>query len=482
MSIIGKKKLKENGIYFLGQSSQDVTGSCYLIIFEGKKCLLECGLYQCNDYLENYKVNSEKFKFIPSEIDYVFVGHTHVDHIGLIPRLVKEGFRGKIIASHATALLMKPLLLNCAFILKSEANILSFKYKRDYSPIYSEEDVYNTMSLVYEYDETHQINVLDDTISFEWLENSHCVGARQLRLTLTGNNNQKTSILYTSDIGALHTDNHYLKNTEIDERFNKITIMESTYGEPGRQNKKTRKFDLEHLRTAINTVTERGGSVIMPCFSFSRTQEILTNLYNIYNKDENFKYDIIVDSMLSCDICNLYDQILENEDLELWENVRNWKNVKFITEKEDSLAIVKSHFPKIVISSSGFCTNGRVLSYLHEYLSDSNSMIIFSGFTGNDNSYLSYRIKNYKENKVIKISGDPVESKADCINLTTFSSHADRKDLLKFGSKQNTEKLVLVHGSVVARNSLKEDLKEAISKEDKSFKIVAAIKDMVIHL
>lgn len=477
---IGKKK-KDDGIYLIGQNANDVTGSCIYIKYNSKKILLECGLYQNNNYLESYNVNSEKFKFKPSEIDYVFVGHTHVDHIGLLPRLIKEGFTGKIIASHATAQLMKPLLYNCAFILLSEANALSFKYKRDYSPIYTEDDVTKTLEYIYEFDELHTQYILDDIVSFKWYENSHCVGARQLQLILKDKNGVSNSILYTSDIGSLNTKNHYVSNTEVPTDFNKVTIMESTYGEPGRINKKTRKFDLEHLRVAIETVTERGGTVIMPCFSFSRTQEILTNLYNMYHNTD-FQYDIVVDSILSCDICDMYSNLLSDEDLELWNKVKSWENVKFIKEKEDSLACVKSHNPKIILSSSGFCTNGRILSYLHEYLNDENSMVIFSGYTGSDNSYLSYRIKNYKENKFIKISGDKVENKADCISLGTFSSHANRNELLTYGSKINTEKLVLVHGSIVAKNSLKEDLKEAISKENKTFKVVASAKDMVIGL
>ena len=478
---IAKNKQKDDGIYFIGQNSNDVTGSCTLIKYNGKQILLECGLYQNNNYLDSYKVNSEKFKFKPSEIDYVFVGHCHVDHIGLIPRLVKEGFQGKIISSHATAVLMKPLLLNCAFILRSEAEILSFQYKRSYDPIYSEEDVAKTLEMIYEYDGIHELYILDNIVSFEWLNNSHCIGARQLRLNIKNKNGITNSILYTSDIGSLNTVNHYLENTEIPESFNKITIMECTYGEPGRQSKKTRKFDIEHLYTAIDTVLEREGTVIMPCFSFSRTQEILTNLYEMFH-DKDFKYEIIVDSILSCDICDIYGDILDDSSAELWNKVLNWENVRFIRDKEESLTCVKSHTPKIVISSSGFCTNGRILSYLHEYLSDENSMVIFSGYTGADNSYLSYRIKNYKENKIIKVSGDKVENKADCISLTTFSSHANRKELLTYGSKINTEKLVLVHGSTVAKNSLKEDLQEAISKEDKSFKVLAATKDMFIRL
>ena len=478
---MSKKKLKDDGIYFLGNNALDVTGSYIYLKYKGKQILLEFGMVQENDYLINYKMNSEKLKFDPSEIDYVFVNHCHIDHIGMLPRLVKLGFEGKIIASHATAMLMKPLLLNSSFILNSEALVLSRKYKRNYDPIYTEDDVYKTLNLVYEYDEINKEYILDDVISFEWLKNSHCVGSRQLRLTLTDENNVKQHILYTSDIGALHTDNHYLSDTEIDTRGYRYAIMESTYGLKGRQNKKTRVFDLEHLRVAINTVLERGGTFIMPCFSFSRTQEILTNLYELYS-DKDFKYDIVVDSMLSCDISNLYDEILDEDSLKLWKKVKNWNNVKFVTEKNESVAIVKGHEPKIVISSSGFCTNGRVLSYLHEYLSDEKSMIAFSGYVGDNNSYLSYRIKNYKENRILKVSGDMVENKADCISLTTFSSHANRKDLIEYGSSLQTEKLILVHGSVEAKNSLKEDLKEAISKKNKTHKVVAASKDMFLHL
>lgn len=176
---IGRKK-KEDGIYFIGQNADDVTGSCTYIKYNGKKILLECGLFQNNNYLDSYNINSQKFPFKPSEIDYIFVGHTHVDHIGLLPRLIKEGFNGKIIASHATAQLMKPLLYNCAFILLSEANALSFKYKRNYSPIYTEEDVAATLNYIYEYDNVHELYVLDEIVSFKWFENSHCLGARQV--------------------------------------------------------------------------------------------------------------------------------------------------------------------------------------------------------------------------------------------------------------------------------------------------------------
>ena len=128
---MAKKKLKRDGVYFTGESANDVTGSQYLVRFGKYQCLLECGLHQSrsNDYLDSYKINSEKFKFNPKEIDYVFVCHTHIDHIGGLPRLVKEGFNGKIIATSQTAAIMKPLLMNSCYIVNDEANILSKRFK-----------------------------------------------------------------------------------------------------------------------------------------------------------------------------------------------------------------------------------------------------------------------------------------------------------------------------------------------------------------
>lgn len=236
---MAKKELKSDGIFFTGKAADDVTGSQYLVRFGSKKILLECGLHQSssNDYLDSYKINAEKFNFRPSEIDYLFVNHTHIDHVGLAPRLVKEGFHGKIITTYNTAMIMKPLLYNSCAIIQDEARILSKRYGRNYQPLYSEDDVAKTLSLIEIYDEYGKIYDLDDVVSFQWFKNSHCLGAAQLQLILK-NGSKTRKVLYTSDLGALHTDNHYLENTEIPDVFSDVTIIESTYGEAKRNSKK----------------------------------------------------------------------------------------------------------------------------------------------------------------------------------------------------------------------------------------------------
>jgi len=439
------------------------------------------GMYQSNNILESYKINSKKFKFNPKDIDYCFTCHSHIDHVGLLPRLVKEGFKGKIISSYDMASFFETMGKNSAYIIDSDARFLTKKFKRDYNAIFDEDDIYRMLDFVYEYNDYDTVYKLDDVVSFKWIKNSHCVGAKQLQLLLN-KNSEKISILYTSDIGSYNTKNHYVDNTEISKDFNKYTIMESTYGEKTRINKKTREFDIEHLRVAIETVFERSGKVLLPAFSFSRTQELLTVLYELFHDKEDFKYDIVVDSLLSCDICDLYSKVLTGDNLKLWNKVYNWENVKFVKNKEISTSIVKDKSPKIVISSSGFCTNGRVVSYLQEYLKDEKNMIIFSGYIGGDSSYLSYRIKNFKDNKTLNINGKPIKNKADCITLSTFSSHASHDELVEIGSELNTEKIILVHGSTDAKNQLKKDIQDSIFKKDKTTKVIASVQDMVIHL
>lgn len=479
---MAKKKLKNNGIFFTGKSSEEVTGSQYFIKFGDTQCLLECGLHQSqsNDYLDSYKINSEKFQFKPSELDFVFVAHAHIDHCGLVPRLIKEGFSGKIITTENTAKIMEPLLINSCAIIKDEARILSKRFKREYKPLYDEEDVYKTLDLIETYSEYNTVYRLNENISFQWLYNSHCIGAAQLQIMLQDRTSLKR-LLYTSDIGALHSYNHYVKDTEIPSMFNDVVIMESTYGDVSRNTKKKRSFDEKHLESAINTVIERKGTVIFPCFSFSRTQEILTTLHDIYGMQKDFNTPIFIDSKLSCDISKLYSTLLSGVDLKKWQDVCDWENVVFISEKDESQNCIANDIPKIIISSSGFCTNGRVVGYLKKYLKDRNSMIIFSGYTGDNSSYLSYRIKNYKNNKFIKINGELIPNRADCIKLLTFSNHANYDDLIKYGSSLKTNKIVLVHGSKESKKCLSEKLTEAISKNDKTYKVVESHRGMIIN-
>lgn len=364
-------------------------------------------MIQENDKLKSYKANSKKFPFKPSEIDYLFVPHIHLDHFSLAPKLINEGFKGKIIMTRESSFISKALLKNSAYILESDALYLSDKYKSTYEPIYKTQDIEKVYDYVYEYSDYEIIYNLDDIVSFKWLENSHCVGATQLQLILNdinGDNSKQKRILYTSDLGSLNNKNHYVKDTKISTSHNHVTILESTYGDRDKiTSTVSRKKDNLKLKNAIDSTLSNGGNVIMPCFSFARTQEILTNLYDLYSTDSNFNYNVVVDSKLSCEICDIYKKILTNDDLVKWKSVLKWENVSLVSEKTTSDLVLADNRPKIVLSSSAFCLAGRVIKYLQKYLSDKNSMVIFSGFIGDDESYFSYRIKNNDKFKTLTV-------------------------------------------------------------------------------
>lgn len=478
-----KKKSNKDFIAFTGEAANGVTGSQYLVSFDGLKVLIECGLYQSskNSYLDSYKINSRKFDFNPADIDFVFVCHAHIDHCGLIPRLVKEGFRGEIIATEETAKIIKHLLLNSSYILKDEARVLSKRFAREYAPIYNEEDVYASLKLVHSYSEYNKLYQVDDRLKFQWLTNAHCVGAAQLQLILS-NDKKIKKILYTSDIGPLNCANHYVSKTFIPEFFNDYVIMESTYGSSTRGRRKARKFDNEHLKSAILTTIDKKGKVIAPAFSFARTQEILTTLYRLFGNDDEFKTPVIVDSMLSADLCRLYPQLLKNEDAQLWDKIMNWENLTLIKRKDVSMANLKIKDSQIVITSSGFCTNGRVVDYLRENIKDPNSTICFSGYVGNNPSYLAYRIKNSDDQSYITINHKRIKNKANCICMSSYSSHADHNDLVEYASSLRTNQIILVHGEKDAQHELKEAILKANSKKDKAIKVSASYIGMVIKL
>lgn len=480
---MGKKKKILDYIYFAGESSNEVTGSMYYVQFGEHRILIECGLYQSskNSALDAYKVNTRKFDFDPKTLDYVFVCHAHIDHTGLLPRLYKEGFRGKVIMTEKTKMITRSLLLNSCHILYEEARKLSVQFNRDYKPIYDEADVYNIMFHTKSYDEYDVIYELEDGVEFQWLKNSHCVGAAQLQLILSDSNRTK-KILYTSDIGSLQSENHFVENTYVPDFFNDVVIMESTYGDPKRSKRKTRNFDMKKMKTAIETTLNRDGKFIMPCFSFFRTQELLITLYSLFADDDDFKADVVVDSVLSVDMCKLYSKMLTGEDLELWNDIMNWKQLKLISRKDKSLENVQNPSKQIILSSSGFCTNGRIIGYLQEYLKDVNSTICFSGYTGDNHSYLAYRIQHAEDQKTITLNHKRVKNKADSITLSSYSSHANHQDLVKYAGQVRTNTLVLVHGDPDAKQALKKEILKECSKQDKTTKVVVSERKMLFPL
>jgi len=474
------KRKGKISVNFIGEASDDVTGSCVLIETDNKKILLECGLYQDNTILESYKINSRKFDFKAKEIDYLFLNHAHADHTCLTPKLIKNGFEGKIILTHITAKLIKFLLPDSANIIGKDARYLSKKSGKIVEPLYGEEDVENTFDLMYEY-ECGEIHKLDEEISFRFLHNSHIIGATQLELFIKDENSRVTKILYTSDLGSMKLKKSFVEDTEFCTKAN-LVITESTYGNAKKNvTKKDREKDIEKIRTVVEQVCiENKGRILIPSFSLDRSQYMLKVLYDLFGKDDKFNIPIIIDSPLTNKITNVYKEVLDGENKKLIEDITSWKNVKFITETDESKACVVDKKPKIVISSSGMLTSGRSVNYLRDFLPNSKDMVIFIGFSSQNT--LASKIKNNKEQRTITIDKVKYPNICGVIDLRSFSSHIQKNELIDYMKNINTEKIVLVHGNKSAKLELKKDLEEELDKMCSTTKVICCHKGMIVKI
>lgn len=474
---MSKKKKTKIKISFIGNNSCDVTGSMILIETEYKNILLECGMIQSFNSIVDYKENAKSFPFKPQNIDYVFLGHAHIDHTGRLPKLVKDGFCGKIITTEITAKLLKPMLTDSANIIRKDAEYISKKRGIIFEPFYNEDDIVNTLDLTYEYD-YGIVYELDENVSFKLLHNSHLIGACQIELFLKTSTGHIEKILYTSDLKGLQNKNHYVEDTEFCTKSS-VVISECTYGAIGKNNKENRNKDLEKIKTVVNQVCLMDkGKLLIPVFSLSRAQEILTNLYNLFGEDKDFKIPIVMDSPLIWEITKVYKEALTGEHKKLFDKVCSWGNVRFIKDYNESKVCMRDNTSKIVLSSSGFLHKGRSVQYLKEYISSVKNHIIFVGYSP-PNSIAS-KIKIGQKN--ITIDGMRYKNRCGITILNSFSSHIQRDELLNYLKNISTDKICLVHGSMDGKTQFKEDLEKELLKLNKTNKVVAVNKGTTINL
>lgn len=471
-----KSKIQIN---FVGEAASDVTGSCIHIKTPHKQILLECGSFQsCGSTLENYKINNKHFDFKPKEIDYVFLMHNHVDHIGLVPKLYKNGSVAQIVAPIGTKQIAEILLKDSAHIMATDAEELSNKFKRDYYPIYTENDVDRCLNYYTEYP-IGEIIQLDEYIKFQFIPSGHILNSAQLELWITEGNVTK-KIGYTSDLGNVHIKKYYTNTFQPIKKCD-VLIGETTYARETRiANQKMRNKDLEKLETVIRqTCIEKGARVLIPTFANDRTQNMLTYIYDIFGKDEDFNVQVLVDSPMASRICRAYGELLDGEDVQKWRSVLAWKNVHFVKDAVESKKWRDSNQPVVVLASSGMMVRGRSTGWAYSMLPKTNDRIVFCGFSA-ENSLASI-IKEGKQ-KTVTISGSRVRNKCQVTDLHSFSSHMQRNSLLKTYGTVECEKIVLVHGEMSGKIEFAKELQEEISKNDNTSKVVIADKGYKLSL
>ena len=471
-----KSKIQIN---FIGEAANDVTGSCVHIKTPNRQIILECGSFQsCGSTLENYKINNKHFDFKAKEIDYVFLMHNHVDHIGLTPKLYRHGCNAQIIAPAGSQQVAEILLRDSAHIMEMDVVELSEQFKRDYSPIYTDKDVDKCLNHYTEYAIGETIQ-LDEYIKFRFIPSGHILNSAQLELWITEGNVTK-KIGYTSDLGNIHIKKYYTNKFKPIKKCD-ILIGETTYAREERiANQKMRNKDLEKLEAVIRqTCVDEGARLLIPVFANDRCQNILTYIFDIFHNDESFDIPILIDSPMATRVCMTYSQLLDAEDAEKWHKVLAWKNVHFVADAMESREWRDSNRPVVVLASSGMMVRGRSTAWAHNMLPRAHDRIVFCGFATQDS--LAATIKEGKQ-KTITISGHRVKNRCQVTDLHSFSSHMQKDSLLKTYGSTICEKIVLVHGEMNGKIEFAKELQEEISKNNNTSKVIIANKGYQLSL
>ncbi|MBS5370571.1 MAG: MBL fold metallo-hydrolase [Coprobacillus cateniformis] len=416
-------------------------------------------------------MNNRKYReFKAKELDYIFITHTHADHCLLLPKLYKEGCNAQIIISDGSGQIYKDMAEDCAEINERDVLFINSQHNKNYMPLYDLSDVEKSVNYMTEFSVNRKIK-LDDSLSFELIPAGHLLGSCQVLLYLTYNNLTKT-ILVTGDIGNKVVKNRFVGEYQQVSKAD-IVIAESTYGDKPdiKTGKKERKNDLEKFKSIIERqIHEMKGRVIIPSFSQSRMQQLALMVYQMY-KDSEWKPKVYIDSPLSIRIFNDYEACLEGQDKDDLDELINSGMFTFVKEPEKSKALVASNEPCLVLSSSGMCQVGRIRHHLKKCVSDPNATILFVGYS-TDGSLASL----LKDNKCKSITIDQKVYPCRCssYSLKSMSGHAPFNQLVENYSNINCQKLILHHGSKLAKETLKEALDKEYMRNCKTTRVIIA--------
>lgn len=459
-----KDKVK---IEFVGKSAEGVTGSMYYITFNDKQLLVEAGLYQTSgdDILKQYKINSRNYKVPFQDLDAVIISHSHADHCVLVPYVFARGYRGNVYIPKGNKDLLRIMWEDSLKIFESDCIKLERRYNMNASPLYSQEDIETALAHVVELDFGKEIVLFDD-LSICYYHASHIVNAAQIHFSFKLGETVKT-LGFTGDIGSDIAKDYIAEYEPLP--YSDVVVAECTYGGSHKTHKqKDRDKDIEKIKCVIDQCCQHDTQkVLFGSFSLNRLQDILTTLYKIYGDDESFTTPVVVDAPLGKKISDIWENVVE-KDKELWRKVMGWKNIVWINTYEESQEWQKLKTSQVVISTSNFLKNGRVVSWLKTLLPNENSRIMLCGYAGDENS-VAYQIQHSK--KWVTIDGERVKSCANVMQLTSFSSHACRSELLKRYTELQYNKIYLVHSENDGKKAFAEMLRKNLEKANRSAKV-----------
>jgi len=426
-------------LYFYG-GVKTVTGSNYLLE-NGSKILIDCGLIQKENVcsLENFS----SFLYNPKDIKAVFITHAHLDHIGRLPKLIKEGFDGYIYSTLPTKELSREMLLDSQKIIEENCRFLNKEI------LYTIEDIENLMKrwITINYHEILEI----DNFKIEFYNSGHILGSAFIKIN---------NIVFSGDLGN--------KGKSLTQDLEKLPsvdylVLESTYGNRNHENLDKRQEILERI---LEKIIYEKRTLIIPTFALERAQEIIFDIQKLIEENKIPKIRIFLDSPLALRISKIYEKYIDYLNQEaakeiLSKGIFNKEYIQIIEEVHQEKEIFLTSNPKIIIAGSGMLTGGRILRILKQYIYDKNTTILFVGYQTEG----SLGRKILMGEKEIMIEGDKFKVEAEILTLFSYSAHRDQEGILEWLKPQrfNLKKIFLVHGDQEAKEELKRKIMDELA-------------------
>lgn len=448
-----------------------VTGSCHLLEYGNEKILVDCGLFQGEK--EITKINYERFNFDPKKISFVLLTHAHIDHCGLIPKLVKAGFRGKILATPPTIDLAKIMLEDSAVVNMDETKHENLRRLRmglpERKPLYSVDDVKFACKFFHSLKYGHEIQ-LTRHLRVKFFDAGHILGSAIIEV-IAHENGKDTKILFSGDLGQGGTP--IVQDPHLPEDADYV-IVESTYG--NKRHGEVSKREILLTKAVLDTF-RKGGKLLIPSFSVERTQELLYYLHRMDACGKLPKESVFLDSPLAIKATEVFNKYMDYFTPALRKEFSapfTFKKLKFLKSPDDSKKMNDYPGPCVIIAGNGMCTAGRIRYHLKHHLWDPKTTILFVGFqaVGSTGRLI------LEGEKKIKMMGAEYFVGADVMHIDSFSSHADSADLMHWmkSFKKKPKKIFIVHGEEESATVFRDNLhtagfSAAVPKKDQTFEL-----------
>lgn len=456
---------------FLG-AIQQVTGSCYLIeTYDKKNILLECGMQQGTDNDNNHDDNDNDskgsaFTFNPEHIDAVVISHAHIDHSGMLPRLVAEGFRGPIFATDATCELMELMLLDAAHIQEKdtewENRWRARRGKKAIKPLYVSKDAERVLKQrkFVDYETLTQV-VPGVKVSFH--DAGHIIGSAVVKLEFTEPNNSVRTLVFSGDLGS--TCSPLMKDPKILKHAD-VLLLESTYGD---RDHRCSDDTLDELVAILEQADRDGGNVMIPAFSVGRTQDILFHLGRFYQEGRLPQHTVYLDSPMAIRANDIYYRHRDDFDEHHREmlikhnihTVHDWLPIlKLTPTPQESMAINEVKSGAIIVAGSGMCNGGRIIHHFKHNLWRTDCHIIFTGFQARGTNGRAI----VDGAKTVRVFREDIMVGAQVHTLGGFSAHAGQSQLIEWASHfESRPELHLIHGELDKMLILQSEFKKRLN-------------------